>query len=328
MNSLRTLLTPLALLLVTASPLLAAKIDLRLDVTYAGAVPSAGGTWKLFAKTDEVGLFSLGTTLLGVNAAITPELPRGRVNGSASDNAGFATFSNKSIGATQELYLAQQVAPMSAAQQGVFYGVGTLDNGSPNYPGRQAGTSSLGPNITSLTAVQSVPWALADPLWATGVTVASGTFAVGATPRFSASAGDLEGSLLTSLGGLSAPGDITLDVAFTTLVSTNLDFGVATGDYNGDGRVNAADYTYWRDRLNQNVTPLTSADGNGDGVINGLDYTVWTTHYGDVAPVGIALAVPEPGALFSAALGGLLLAGKRLSHCGRPGKTKHSGGIA
>ncbi len=39
------------------------------------------------------------------------------------------------------------------------------------------------------------------------------------------------------------------------------------GDYNRDFSVDAADYTYWRDRLGDTVTPFTGADGNGDGMI-------------------------------------------------------------
>jgi hypothetical protein len=299
-------------------------IDLRLDVTYTGANPSAGGSWKLFARSDRNGIFSLRAPLTGIASSVTNELPRGRVNSSASDNAGFSTFVNLNLGTARELFFAQQVTPSGAGQQGVFYGVGTLDNGAPNYPGRPVGTTFLGPSITTLASVQDVPWAASeDNLWATGVTVASGTFAAGSTPNFSSSVGQFEGSLLTTIGSISTPGDTTLAVAFTTLVRTNLGFGVATGDYNADGLVNAADYTRWRDTLNQSVPPLTGADGNGDGLITAADRNVWALNYGASAPSSaFALAVPEPaaGALLSVALG-LLAAGRRAT----PSRATHAG---
>ncbi len=74
------------------------------------------------------------------------------------------------------------------------------------------------------------------------------------------------------------------------------------GDYNGDGSVNAADYTVWRDTLDS--TTELAADGNNNSVIDSGDYTVWSNNYG--ASSGSAVAVPEPTgvALFT----GLLLA--------------------
>ena len=58
------------------------------------------------------------------------------------------------------------------------------------------------------------------------------------------------------------------------------------GDYNRDGRVDAADYTVWRDTRGQNVTSGSGADGNVDGMVDQLDYELWTTHFGDVALAG------------------------------------------
>lgn len=64
------------------------------------------------------------------------------------------------------------------------------------------------------------------------------------------------------------------------------------GDYNGDGAVNAADYTVWRDSLGADVPIRSGADGDGDGVIGPNDYAVWQANFGMTA--SSALAVPEP----------------------------------
>lgn len=75
------------------------------------------------------------------------------------------------------------------------------------------------------------------------------------------------------------------------------------GDYNGNGVVDAADYTKWRDTLNANVPNGTGADGSNNGLIDQADYDIWRTNFGDGAP-GAASLVPEPTAfvLFMTAL--------------------------
>lgn len=70
------------------------------------------------------------------------------------------------------------------------------------------------------------------------------------------------------------------------LASTNL-----PGDYNGDGAVNAADYTVWRDRVGQPMGTLPN-DFAG-GVIGTRQYDAWKPAYGDSLPAN-GSAVPEP----------------------------------
>lgn len=69
------------------------------------------------------------------------------------------------------------------------------------------------------------------------------------------------------------------------------------GDFNGDGAVNAADYTVWRDNLQATEFADTLA-GNGDGGrVGGSDYELWASAYaiGRVAGAAAAsLPVPEP----------------------------------
>lgn len=99
-------------------------------------------------------------------------------------------------------------------------------------------------------------------------------------------------------------GTVVFDNLLVTSVPSTLD-----GDYNGDGSVDAADYTVFRDTLGDSVTPGEGADGNGNGVIDGTaagagnDYQIWADNYGAAAPSGTA--VPEPSALAA----GLIAAG-------------------
>ena len=69
------------------------------------------------------------------------------------------------------------------------------------------------------------------------------------------------------------------------------------GDYNGDGVVNNADYTVWRDSLGATGTGLP-ADGDGNEVVDVTDYRVWRATFGmgTAAPSAAGIGVPEPQA--------------------------------
>ena len=76
--------------------------------------------------------------------------------------------------------------------------------------------------------------------------------------------------------GTNEDGDLAFNVGLTdgSLLSANVVYitgGGIPGDYNGDGSVDAADYTVWRDTFGAMGADLP-ADGNGDMVVDSLDY--------------------------------------------------------
>jgi beta-glucanase (GH16 family) len=66
------------------------------------------------------------------------------------------------------------------------------------------------------------------------------------------------------------------------------------GDYNGDLRVDAADYTVWRNSFGQNGIGLP-ADGSGNGTVDEQDLVMWRLNFGTGGGTGnSANTVPEP----------------------------------
>ncbi len=74
------------------------------------------------------------------------------------------------------------------------------------------------------------------------------------------------------------------------------------GDYSGNGVVDAADYTRWRD-LNGTAGPLTNRDPAASGNINAADYTYWKNRFGNTSAIPASSAVPEPATIAAAACG-------------------------
>lgn len=83
---------------------------------------------------------------------------------------------------------------------------------------------------------------------------------------------------------------------YTTGVLSVVSAGIP-GDYNGNGFVDAADYTLWRDNLGS--TTSLAADGSGNGTVDQADYDVWKSNFGNHSGSGASTnaAVPEPTTL-------------------------------
>lgn len=96
------------------------------------------------------------------------------------------------------------------------------------------------------------------------------------------------GALQWVLGELTADGSIQANEYVRLAYAAGL-----PGDFNGDGQVDAADYTVWRDTAGS--TSQFAADANGDGKIDASDYAIWVANYG--RSTSATTAVPEPSSI-------------------------------
>lgn len=85
------------------------------------------------------------------------------------------------------------------------------------------------------------------------------------------------------------------------------------GDYNGNGQVDAADYTVWQDSFGSLFN--LAADGNGNGVVDAADYTVWQDNFGQSVTSQQVAVVPEPGTLCLAMCGIIWGVSRRRHEC-------------
>jgi hypothetical protein len=80
-----------------------------------------------------------------------------------------------------------------------------------------------------------------------------------------------------------------------------IEVATLTGDYNGNGVVDAADYTIWRDTLGSTTDLRANGDNTGAsaGKIDQADYNVWKSNFGNHSGSGAGAnaALPEPASL-------------------------------
>lgn len=152
------------------------------------------------------------------------------------------------------------------------------------------------------------------------VTVVAGTTTgINLTANYT-STGDFGATKINANGKFTVVGDRFQVMAsgynpalgnFNPSVAWNWTGKILDADFNGNGTVDASDYTVWRDNLNATgATPYTLGDANGDGDVNADDYQVWKSQFGGQTPAGFAAAsanVPEPVGAVSAAMAAMSL---------------------
>jgi outer membrane protein assembly factor BamB len=145
------------------------------------------------------------------------------------------------------------------------------------------------------------------------LTLAGGLSHVFTAMLDTAAAGMFSATYTLMLSDENIAGALNKSLTLTLMANVTASAGLV-GDYNGNGIVDAADYTVWQDTLGQTVTPHSGADGDGDGVITEQDYQTWASNFGNHSPgagAGAARAatstVPEPCGLFLISLGAALM---------------------
>ncbi|MEZ6101054.1 MAG: dockerin type I repeat-containing protein [Pirellulaceae bacterium] len=310
-----------AIVLGCACPAVGQSVDLGLDLYYSNPADTASsGTWQLVAKSSSRGIAGLDVRLTGIDPTVQFDAPTGTAPGIAS--VGFQQSFN---GATPDWLIDRadhmelifgQIPVQAPGSQGLFYDVGVP--GGATQPGEN-GT----PVISGLSGV-NLPWGFDDVLgdaadgnnannngiFQGGVLLASGTFAANSNPGFLASL-SAAANVFTAVGTTtSAPLGSIIEATTTVQVRDNAVAGVP-GDYNGNGTVDAADYTVWKDNFGS--TTQLAADGNGNGTIDAADYTVWKDNFGNSGGAAAIASVPEPTVALMIWLALPLLAWRRRS---------------
>ncbi|MEM8864369.1 MAG: peptidylprolyl isomerase [Planctomycetota bacterium] len=156
-----------------------------------------------------------------------------------------------------------------------------------------------------------------DQLAVTGNATLDGTLDISTIANFSPTLGSeftilTAGSIVGEFTSLAAPdlGDalgwhveITADEVVLSVVRS--------GDYDGSGVIDTADYDLWR--ANFGSTTFFNADGNGDGRVDSADFTIWRDAFSQVAGAGAAalFTVPEPSCVVALAVACLPFATRR-----------------
>jgi len=84
------------------------------------------------------------------------------------------------------------------------------------------------------------------------------------------------------------------------------------GDFNGDGRVDSADYLVWRENFGESESTLAPGSGNGNEIVDGSDFLVWREHFGGTGgrlEVVSEQSIPEPTSIAMAVVAGLMVCG-------------------
>ena len=119
--------------------------------------------------------------------------------------------------------------------------------------------------------------------------------------HLSSCGGSSDGLASTLMNGCVLPNGTRLPITlFDLSVFADLGYPIVTpsGDYNGDGVVDAADYVAWRYSLGQTGVGL-AADGNLNNQIDSGDYDYWRNRFGQAAGNGDSAGAMKPAQCLS-----------------------------
>jgi hypothetical protein len=141
------------------------------------------------------------------------------------------------------------------------------------------------------------------------------------------------GQTVATMTGLFKTAGSMQDLAFQFRAAAPT-IGAAIGDYNEDGRVNAADYTVWRNSLGQAIALPNEDPSQTPNMVTSEDYGVWKSNFGNTGSATMgsfqiytgvvryasfsagggslaATSVPEPSTFLLLCLGGLAVLNTR-----------------
>jgi hypothetical protein len=171
-----------------------------------------------------------------------------------------------------------------------------IENGTSVWESLLSGTTFSGSNAKVLNSGNNVPLAAGLAHWAAG----TGSVVYGSSTAQEASMDpDLLDGTRKRFTALDAAALKDIGWELTTPPGV-------PGDYNNNGKVDAADYVLWR-----NGGPLAN-EVSTLGVVNAADYTAWRARFGNTSGSGSGAiildgAVPEPTGAAMFLLGGVLL---------------------
>jgi len=168
--------------------------------------------------------------------------------------------------------------------------VGLALSGGPNGTNINSGTSSFYVNLNNNSFLDNdfAVFARVVNMTTINAIMAVPTVDVASVPSFGAGEFNLA---FTDVPKLANGNMVFINRAF--VVQNFID---PTGDYNGNGKVDAADYVAWRNsKSSGQIGAGIVGDGNRNGVVDDADYDLWRKHFGGTAVgSGSQSAVPEP----------------------------------
>jgi hypothetical protein len=261
----------------------------------SGTVPLVVGNTSLAANASMDGIGFATTVDGGItndyrvypkSGTISPATSGVYAAGTANDGTGQAPMSNTNAYYQAITSLAPHTAPA------VQFGLSTAEynDGANNTQGGSTQIGSFGfawHKVVVTKNNNSVSWDIDDTRIAT-IDVST----LGALGGNNIALGESD----VNTGTARHPS--LLFTVFDNLTVTDLPPAAQLGDFNSDGKVNAADYVTWRKNLNSG-TALPNDNGLGTPIGSG-HYDLWRSHFGNPPGAGSSLggaAVPEPSSL-------------------------------